>query len=87
MKKILALALAVAFITAMCAPITFGAVASNPDNTMTGNPDKAGGVNTGSGKTDMTDTDKTGGMNENIDGTSGNEPGTKLFGTFPKSTD
>jgi len=94
MKKVLILAIAVAFITMMCASVSFALVppgppapkkVTDPDNTMTGNPEKSGGVNMGSGNTDMNNFDNTGGMNGNMGGSGGSQPGTKLFGTFPKS--
>ena len=94
MKKILSLVLTVAFITLMCASVSLGVVVppgpkpvTDPDNTMTGNPDKAGGVNMGSGNTDMGDFNGSGGIDGPFNSIPGSDPGTKLFGTFPKSGD
>jgi hypothetical protein len=94
MKKIMVLMLAVAFITLLCAPLVFGksTTVGNPsntvnDNTVVGDPAGSGGDETGSGYTDMNTGNNTvplnGGFNGN--GSSGNAPGTNLFGTFPNS--
>ena len=96
MKRICALTLAVTLIIALCAPLAFGMFippgpgpvpVADPDNTMTGNPEKSGGVNMGSGNTDMNKFNSSNGINDPLNGTPGNSPGTKLFGTFPKSGD
>ena len=95
MKKILTLVIALMFITVLCVPFAYCASTnitsklqskSNPDNTLTGNPTLGGGDNSGGGA--FGGSGGTDGMNVPTGGSNpGNSPGTKLFGTFPKTGD
>jgi len=95
MKKIMILVIAVMFAAVMYVPFAYCISedfappgpqnTSNPDNTLTGNPNLGGGGNSGGGNTGGSGGE--GGMTGPTGSNPGSSPGTKLFGTFPKTGD